>query len=939
MSNRILLFLFGLSGMAALVYEIVWARELVLIFGASAYAVSTVLAVFFAGLALGSIIFGRLVDRYKKPLLLYALLEVGIGIYALFTPWIFELVQALQVSFGGGLFLRLIFSFAALIIPTTLIGGTLPVIIKYFNRDLLRFGSITAKLYSINTFGAVVGTILAGFFLILWLGMAGAIYFAAAINITVAGVAFFLWRKTAQKVGSTATAGQAVPALAKGGPGPPFATDAVGRGDFRLWLVLAGFFISGFAAIGLEVLWTRALILTIGISTYAFSIVLITFLLGIALGSLVVSRFIDKIDVWNAFARIEILRGASVIALIPIFGILPFWYLFIIEKFGWSFGAGISTSFIVTVAVLLVPTLLMGATFPVVAKIVTRKLNTLGFSVGRAYLFNTLGGVGGALVAGFLLIPLLGVQKSIVLMAALYILVGVALTLFSRTSARSYKAVVVVISLGFLIGGVLMPDWNRAILNSRVFTRAPAYFEQSGQSIRGELENIKLLFYRDGISSLVAVKEDRVQTVLLINGKPQSATEGDKESQLLLGHLPMLLHEDPKQALVIGFGGGMTLGAIEQYSELEKVTVVEIEAEVMEAAPYFAHSNNDALNDPRLEVVIEDGRNYLLTTDESFDVISSEPSNPWIKGLANLYTKEFFELASEHLNDGGIMVQWIQITSISNENLLSFISTFQSVFPSVSIFGANTFLILVGGEGGVDTFDTAKIDERLSQESVGRDLARIKIESASALFGYFVAPRLRSGQAVNELEDDIRLHTDDKPFLEFSSPKSFYNNLEHFLENLEFVHDIREPAKVGTTTIAGQADSAFGKKYFDARTQFIETTLLNNYASLATEFESEEDYKKAEKYYQKLVDVFPENSLAWRGLGSFYARRSLFAEAEEAFLRSLELNPNDIETHLSLGAAYRKMGDLEKAIMEYTKAFEIDPNEKRAQEAILQLER
>ena len=208
----------------------------------------------------------------------------------------------------------------------------------------------------------------------------------------------------------------------------------------------------------------------------------------------------------------------------------------------------------------------------------------------------------------------------------------------------------------------------------------------------------------------------------------------------------MLLHKNPKSALVIGLGGGMTLGAIEQYAELKRVTVVEIEPEVVKAAPYFAHTNNDALNDLRLSVVIGDARNYLLTTKETFDVISSEPSNPWIKGLASPYTKEFFELAKEHLNEEGLMVQWIQITSITNKDFQSVIATFQSVFPYVSLWETMSSVMLIGSKNE-NAFDITRISQRLSQESVRQDLARIDVQTAPALFGYFVA----AGQTINEL--------------------------------------------------------------------------------------------------------------------------------------------------------------------------------------------
>jgi len=763
---------FWLSGATALIYEVVWARQLGLVFGTTVYAMAGVLAIFFSGLGLGSYLFGKLVDRFSQPLKLYGVMEVLIGVYALITPGLFKLVTSWQgliggeMSFWGKSLIRLGLSFLILIVPTILMGGTLPVIIKQVSKNK-SLGKMTAKFYGLNTLGAVLGVILAGFVLMPMIGISKTVMLTAGVNIAI-GVMVI---KMAKRMKS---AKLKVSRLVK-----KIGENRGESDDRQIKLVMWGLFGTGLAGLGLEVLWTRMLVLVIGVSTYAFSIVLLTFLLGIGLGSWLIGRVINKIKVVKTLVILGLIEAGLVILLISVLGKLPFWYLGLINRLGWSFKAGLAAGLGMTMLILLLPTILMGMIFPLGVKIVGRGYKKAGESVGKLYFFNTLGGVAGSLLTGFLLIPWLGVQKSMVIMAGVYFLVVLMLS--------KRKEVVAILGITILVIGWLLPDWNRKILNSGLYDNGEFFLKEQMGEFEEYFENRELIYYKEGVSSFVGVGKEPHQLTLLVNGKSQSSSTYDVQQQLMLGHLPMLLQAKPKRALVIGLGTGMTLGAIEQYDELEEVVAVEIEPEVVEAAEYFKGVNNNALEDERLKIVIDDGRNYLLTTDKKFEVISSQPSNLWIKGMGNLHTKEFFELAKEHLSEDGVMVQWMQINTLISEDFKSLVATFQMVFPEVSIWEAAASVYLVGSKKEMEKVEAKRLNLISRDMKIRRSVLRMKIDSKASFLKHFVV----SGERVRQWVKGARLHTDDRPFLEFNTPKGFYNHEVNLTENMRLINDLR----------------------------------------------------------------------------------------------------------------------------------------------------
>ncbi|HYV06201.1 MAG TPA: fused MFS/spermidine synthase, partial [Blastocatellia bacterium] len=694
---RVILLCFFLSGASGLIYQVVWVRELVLVFGATTFAVSTVLTAFMGGLALGSYLLGRRAEGLTRPLRLYGFLEIGIGLYGLAVPLIFATLTSVYHSFWQWLHLsflalsvvRFLFASAVLILPTALMGATLPVLSSYYARDQKRIGLRVGLLYAVNTFGAVIGAAATGFLLIPLLGMRSTTGVAAAINILLGVVAIRLARADRPEFATS-------PELAGDEPAQSTAelpvekrsvrdrarsTASLIRSTARQVLrvhrvaALFAFAISGFVALSYEVIWSRVLALIIGSSVYAFSIMLTTFLIGLAVGASIASRFVDRIkNPILIFAGIELGVGVTCLAGAYLFNDLP--YVFV-QLYRWvdstSWSVLLFARFLISSLVMIVPTLLLGSLFPLVVRIVSSGESdtnrTGGRSAGEAYAANTIGAIAGSFASGFVLIPWLGLLGSLRLCAALNFVVAAALFISLKSSASTKGRDVPVsqrralaswtgvgISAALIIAASMFePPWDSEVMSSAVYRYAPSLANKSRQELfdflkRGQGETV---FYKEGITATVAVQRQSGGRVLKVNGKPEASTAGDMPTQILIGSLPLLVRERTDDVLLIGLGSGVTLGSVEQFP-VKQITCVELEPAVVEATRYFEDVNNRPLEDPRLRMVSNDGRNFIYTTNEKFDVIVSEPSNPWISGVANLFTLEYFKRGAERLKDDGL---------------------------------------------------------------------------------------------------------------------------------------------------------------------------------------------------------------------------------------------------------------------------------------------
>ncbi|MBE9531510.1 MAG: fused MFS/spermidine synthase, partial [Proteobacteria bacterium] len=507
--NRELLVLlfFFITGLTGLAYELVWIRLLILVFGSTQFAVTTVLTTFMAGLALGSLIFGRVVDRSSNPLKIYALIEIGIGIYCLLSPGVFNIVRDIYLgSFTGGEatglnagfnFSQFTLTFLALLIPTTLMGGTLPIIVKYLSSIKQKVGFNTALAYSINTLGAVTGCLAAGLFTLYFIGVKTSIYAAGIIDIIIGILLYIFFKEVCRSKEPSAT--YIDETSAEKDPA------AIEHGTLTAYVVIGAFALSGFASLVYEVLWTRVLSLIIGSSVYAFTVMLSTFLLGIGLGSIIFAPFVDRRKsplLW--FAAFEAVIAFSSLISIFLYKKFPFIFYNLQDSFADQFYLFLILQFLLCGALMIIPTLSMGAIFPLVARIYTRSIKSVGSNIGDIYFFNTTGAIFGAFVGGFFLMPILGVQKAVILTAALNILIAIALISISGVSTAKKALSSVIVIILFLITVQTLPPWDRMLMTLGIYSNA--YNTSSMEGFQEGAFNEKLLYYNEGINAIVTVR-------------------------------------------------------------------------------------------------------------------------------------------------------------------------------------------------------------------------------------------------------------------------------------------------------------------------------------------------------------------------------------------------------------------------------------------------
>jgi spermidine synthase len=676
-----LLLLFFLSGVSALVYQVLWMRLLALVFGVTVHAASTVLAAFMTGLALGSAVAGRLADRVARPLAVFAVAEALVAIAALATPLGLTAVEALYVRVYPALsdwpvlvgFARLLLSFAVLVVPTTLMGATLPLVVKSAVARGTILGRQVSLLYACNTAGAVVGTLVAGIWMIPQLGISWAFRIAAAINFAVAAGALILSRFS---VPSAADA-----PLQSASPDPERMYDAQPLTPVGRRLVLLTFAISGFVSFGLEIIWFRMLILLFRPTTYAFTVMLATVLAGIALGSWISTPFTSRrrLNPLAALAVLEVLlalAGVVSMALIgrangiyigsgPFFAGGPFAY----------FGPMVVTS----IAAIFPAALLMGMAFPIGIDLWVSQVDRrhAGERIGIIYAVNVAGAVAGSLITGFVLLPALGSRASLLLTCVLSLAVG--LLLLTQLPRRVRAVTIATAGVGaFGIIGWSTPDPVIRLLRSRYPRDTPIWRQEDGHA------TVTILRHDSNFSAPVHG--------LYINGMHQASdTPTMVNYHRLIGTLPVAVHPEPRRALVIGAGGGATAGAVAAFSDQTRVDVVELSPAVVEAARQFSGINQDLFQRPNVRLRIDDGRNYMLLTPERYDVITADVILPIHAGAGNLYSVEYYRLMRRVLNNRGIALQWIGSTGETEYKLI--MRTFVNVFPHTTLWHGGSLMV------------------------------------------------------------------------------------------------------------------------------------------------------------------------------------------------------------------------------------------------------
>jgi spermidine synthase len=780
---------FLVSGAAGLVHEVVWTRLLGHLFGVSSYAIATVLAAYMGGLALGSAWLGGRVDRIRDPRRLYGWLELGVGLYALAVPFLLDLVEPvygwlwreLRLSFSVFSVLRLMVAGAILLVPTMLLGATLPALAESLaRRDGRRLGA--EWLYTVNLAGAVLGVALAGFVLMPLLGVWGTVLAGAAINVAVAALVLALPRAPATETalpGDTASVEHGV-----GGGSPAAATPAaeaaaiasspdvrtIGRD------LLACAFVSGVLSLATQVAWNRVLVLIVGSTNYAFSSVLLVYLVSLGLGSALASRLGDRAarrgDV-AAWARPALATGflacagLSAVA-VALAGRLPELYqsLYSVSDARSLFGL-VVRGVVSTGAIVFPPVLAAGTILPLalIAAGSGRRRGT-GAVVGRVYAVNTLGSIVGAILGGFVLVPVIGARATLLALAALAAATGLGLMLRSADRPPWSAGIAVGASAAVLLAAFVLPAWNQTLFHLGIF-EAGGY---AGDVSRLEVSDAgqRVLFHREGRSASVLVTEyldDGTRSMRIDARTNASDARGDMPTQILLAQLPILVAPHPEDVFIVGWGSGVTVGAALQ-APLRSVTAVELESAVVEASALFRHVNHEPLSDPRVELLEDDARHVLLASDATYDVIISEPPHPFVVGVANLFTQDFYRLAERRLRPDGIIAQWVQTYELSLDTYRSVVATFLSVFPYAIAFvpGTGGDTILVGARSPL-VLDLELLQERWRRPETRAELARAGLARPEHL----LATAVLGNQALRSFAEGAPINTDDNMHVEFEA--------------------------------------------------------------------------------------------------------------------------------------------------------------------------
>ncbi|MNF33638.1 Spermidine synthase [compost metagenome] len=723
------------SGAAALVYQVLWIKQLSLVVGVEVYAITSGISAFFAGLALGGWTFGRFADRLQRPVLLYAVLELGVAVLGICATY--------GLSVAAGPFARLseqvgllawLLPFVLVGLPAFLMGGTLPVLMRALTPAAASLGRAGGRLYAANTAGAIAGTLLSAFALIPALGVQGSAYAAAALNVLALLGALAYARTTVTPVAA---------------PGKHTAVARVSRLPLLLYAIAGG------VALGYEVVWTQSIVQFMSTRTFAFAVVLATYLTGLVLGSALYARRADRIrDPWGAFGLL--IAAAGLLALVEI-AVLGRWLILLqtqaeqaVLLLGGDALSGMSARFAVAaLCIVFVPTVLLGAAFPLALRLCVDS-GHVGRDVGAVVALNTLGGILGVLLTGFVLIPQLGLIRTLGVLAILAAGVGLVAIVRGTHINKRHRRGVILVALASTALAVMLPP------------------ERLAQLMPGA-RNGTLAFYQEGRGGTVAVvtqgKGASTFNRLYIQGVSNT---GDAMPSLrymrLQALLPLLIHNgEPRSALVIGMGTGITAGAMLRYPQLEQPVVAELLPTVVQATPLFK-GNYNAATDSRLEIRLRDGRQELLRSEQAYDMITLEPPPPSASGVVNLYSRDFYQLAAQRLNPKGIVAQWLPLPTQNLEDSQALVRSFIDVFPHASLWTTEFHEMLLVGSLQPIELDVARISQRFDQDTVREALADVGVVSPAALLATYVTDRA----GLEHFAASAQAVTDDRPLIEYA---------------------------------------------------------------------------------------------------------------------------------------------------------------------------
>jgi spermidine synthase len=923
----VVLVCFLTSGATSLILEGTLVRLVRFVLGNTTLAVTTVLCAFMAGLALGSYVGGRLCDRSTRLLRMYGALEGAVGVSCLVLPWC---IVALEPAYrwmyvhlaDTPLWLslaRFVLCGWLLLIPSTFMGATLPVLSRWYALRFGRIGQSVAGLYAINSLGAGAGALLCGFALLPALGLTWTLRLACLVDIGICLLMLLL-----DRVPEAGPAGVVEPAVRVESreEGVPEVSSA-----WRTGLIVA-YGVSGAAALVYEVAWTRALALVIGSTTYAFSLMLAAFIVGLAVGSGLMVRWVDRVAnrvYW--FAVVELGIGVSALMALPVFGRMPIWVVGIVRDHGESFAVLQAIEFGLIWLVMMVPTTLMGVAFPLVSRACITGPSGLGRSIGSVYASNTVGGIAGPFLASFVLIPWVGTEGAILAAVGANVLIGLGVLGALGSAPWRRRAVPCAGAVALCAAGLLwLPRWVPGIMSSGayIYARTFARGQDVAVAMRKRLETVRIVFQKEDMCTMVTVRDSvDGERALAIGGKTDASTRRDLQTQLLLAHAPLLLHPNPRNVLVVGLASGMTLGSAACY-DLERIECVEISPAVVEASRFFDDYNGHVLSDPRVQLIVADGRNHLALTARQYDVIISEPSNPWIAGVSDLFTREYFEVCRRRLAPGGLACVWLQAYQLDEALFRSVVRTFAEVFSHVMIFEPNpgSDYLLIGGDRPLGV-SLATLTDRLRSPKVAADLKRIGLSGPVDFLRTIIV-----SQGVREYAAGATLHTDDNALLEFAAPRTLYRsdggtaiaeglNLyrkvdlsflgpdpadESALESLrQALLPLVDAQKLAVEAVVrlrrGDLDQAYQLAERAARLDPAGPPLLNRVAEAilddAETYQRQSQTPEALAYCEQAARLAPRLYAAQEALGVMLAEVRLWLPAAAAFRRAAAVAPDN----------------------------------------------
>lgn len=767
----VLILAFLLSGMCALAYQVVWARMLSLVFGSTNQAISTVLAVFMLGLALGSHLGGKLSRRGKNLGVIYGVLEIVLGCYALIFPFILSNAESIHAAIFSAsyeselsLFVyRFCITLALLIVPTSLMGATLPVLAQYIEKDSEKAGTRIGTLYAVNTFGAALGSFSSAFLAIPYIGLDWTIYYAAILNTIVGVACIFLLRDTSRDHAETPS--NILKKTTKGDKKSDRLDDAATI-PFAVPILIL--FLIGTIGMLLENAWSHALVLVFGTSVYAFSTMLTAYLIGLSTGCYFAARYLLPYCSAGFLAGLLILDGVAILTVTPIIGFLPSWFVSIFGDMQAQWHMVMAKEFLACAALMFVPTFIGGAIFPLCLHIIARsradQAGGTGVATSIAYIWNTAGSICGALAAGFIIIPLLGSERCLIIAASLALSGAAAVILGAQPQTSHRRVLAGGIVLIALSAPVFLTTWDATKMNSGVYVYSK--FFDSDSALEREMKNYELIFYREGSASVAVLESSLGHRFLRVNGKTDGSSEGDNTTQMLLGYLPYLYARNTEDALVIGLGTGITSACVLDLP-VKSVESIEISPEVVEAAGFFSALNERVFTDPRSTIRILDGRTWLSSMPKKYDMIISEPSNPWQTGNANLFTADFFRIAGNRLNDGGILCQWIPYYNMDSSHFKLIIKSLQSVFPYVHLWMSGTDTFLLSSMHPLE-IKSERLKHLFKKTEIHGKIADMHIDTPVSLLSFYY---LDNTSLLNMTQDITSLNTDSFPVVEFHSPK------------------------------------------------------------------------------------------------------------------------------------------------------------------------